>query len=66
MQRAAVLVERVISIHTSPKGGDDLPAVRFGDLAISIHTSPKGGDQTTIQKATTRSGYFNPHLPEGR
>ena len=34
----------VISIHTSPKGGDEFHANNGRSYDISIHTSPKGGD----------------------
>ena len=35
---------RVISIHTSPKGGDSRCSPFLFQVWISIHTSPKGGD----------------------
>ncbi len=35
----------VISIHTSPKGGDRVDTAAIRQTNISIHTSPKGGDE---------------------
>ena len=34
----------VISIHTAPKGGDNVVSWLPETLRISIHTAPKGGD----------------------
>ena len=41
-----LLASAVISIHTSPKGGDPFGGGRAHLDMISIHTSPKGGDIT--------------------
>ena len=38
------LASPYISIHTSPKGGDEQSHDAPFSLGISIHTSPKGGD----------------------
>ena len=35
----------LISIHTSPKGGDAVKRHGVWMVDISIHTSPKGGDR---------------------
>ena len=55
----------VISIHTSPKGGDLFQMPVSLRQLISIHTSPKGGDKRPL--LTQKPPHnFNPHLPEGR
>ena len=55
----------LISIHTSPKGGDATRHQPDSTPHISIHTSPKGGDACMLLQVR-RACYFNPHLPEGR
>ncbi len=55
----------VISIHTSPKGGDLQAHGLMERSDISIHTSPKGGD-SALRGWSSRPENFNPHLPEGR
>ncbi len=45
MSPIAQIAQAHISIHTSPKGGDQIRFDIRAVLVISIHTSPKGGDE---------------------
>ena len=55
--------DSIISIHTSPKGGDNIHGVHGLIGGISIHTSPKGGDArllATLQKTSPISIHTSP------
>ena len=49
VQQEALRAYRRISIHTSPKGGDEFELPRATIVEISIHTSPKGGDDRAVR-----------------
>ena len=57
--------KRVISIHASRVGGDNITPVDLRVAGISIHASRVGGDALAETRCYNRH-YFNPRLPGGR
>ena len=55
----------LISIHTSPKGGDRIP-FRVDNPVNQFQSTPPRREVTppSVSRLLTRN--FNPHLPEGR
>ena len=57
---------RIISIHTSPKGGDSL-TLNPSSLTRKFQSTPPRREVTVSRNpGVFARGYFNPHLPEGR
>ena len=59
-----MIVDEVISIHTPAKGVTSADENGSGFWTISIHTPAKGVTSGSC-RATSTSGYFNPHTREG-
>ena len=56
----------IISIHTSPKGGDSTHAGPVAANRIFQSTPPRREVTKCMSVVTLWVWYFNPHLPEGR
>ena len=59
-------VNILISIHTSPKGGDMTAMIARLPSGVFQSTPPRREVTRISSPTTTRSKYFNPHLPEGK